>query len=216
MFNNIVRPQQIKIEDEVIEAVDEYIYLGQAIKANPDHSREIKRRIGMGWSAFGKQSSIMKSNLPLSLKRKVYNQCVLPVIIYGSETWSITKHLERKLRSAQRGMERIMLGITWRDKKRASWIRDQTKVEDILTTIKKRKWSWAGHIYRREDNRWTTRATEWDPRDGIRGRGRQRTRWRDEIRRFAGVGWNRLTSDRSGWKNLGEAFVLQWTALFLK
>ena len=213
MFNNIVRPQQIKIEDEVIEAVDEYIYLGQAIKANPDHSREIKRRIGMGWSAFGKQSSIMKSNLPLSLKRKVYNQCVLPVIIYGSETWSITKHLERKLRSAQRGMERIMLGITWRDKKRASWIRDQTKVEDILTTIKKRKWSWAGHIYRREDNRWTTRATEWDPRDGIRGRGRQRTRWRDEIRRFAGVGWNRLTSDRSGWKSLGEAFVLQWTAL---
>ena len=36
----------------------------------------------------------------------------------------------------KRGMERIMFGISWRDRKRASWIREQTKVEDILTTIK--------------------------------------------------------------------------------
>ena len=211
MFNNLTQPMQIKIENEEIEAVQEYAYLGQIIKANPDSSCEIKRRIGMGWSAFGKQSSIMKSRLPLSLKRKVYNQCILPVLTYGSETWSITKNLERKLRSAQRGMERIMLGITWRDRKRASWIREQTKVEDILTTIKKRKWSWAGHVMRMEDNRWTIRATEWEPRDGSRKRGRQNTRWRDEIRRFAGVGWNRLTRERSEWRRLGEAFVLQWT-----
>ncbi len=70
-------------------------------------------------------------SLPLSLKRKVYNQCILPVLTYGSESWRLTKELERKLRSAQRGRERRMLGITWRDKKRASWIREQTKAEDI-------------------------------------------------------------------------------------
>ena len=150
----------------------------------------------MGWSAFGKQSSVMKSNLPISLKRKVYNQCILPVLTYGSETWSLTKVLERKLQSAQRGMERIMFGITWRDKKRASWIREQTKVEDILTTIKRKKWTWARHIMRRTDNRWTIRVTEWQPRDGKRRQGRQRTRWKDEIRSFAGVAWNRRAADR--------------------
>ncbi len=79
----------------------------------------------------------MNSNLPLSLKRKVYNQCILPILTYGSETWHLTNEQEEKLRSAQRGMERKMLGITWRDRKQAIWIREQTKVEDILVTIKK-------------------------------------------------------------------------------
>ncbi len=59
-----------------------------------------------------------------------------------------------------------MLGITWRDRKRASWIREQMKVEDILMTIKNKKWTWAGHITRRRDNRWTMRVTEWQPRNG--------------------------------------------------
>ncbi len=47
-------------------------------------------------------SLVMNSNLPLSLKRKVYNQCVLPVLTYGSESWRLTKKqgVERKLGNA--------------------------------------------------------------------------------------------------------------------
>ncbi len=59
------------------------------------------------------------------------------------------------MRSAQRGMERRMLGITWRD-------RIQTKVEDIVVTIKK-KWTWAGHVMRRRAKRLTTKVTQWQP-----------------------------------------------------
>ncbi len=64
----------------------EYTYLGQMVSANPAHEKEVRRRIGLGWSNFGKQNLVMNSNLPLSLKRKVYNQCILPVLTYGSET----------------------------------------------------------------------------------------------------------------------------------
>ena len=59
-----------------------------------------------------------------------------------------------------------MLGISLRDKKRASWIRENTKVKDILVTIKEQKWRWAGHIASREDNRWNKRLTDWTPREG--------------------------------------------------
>lgn len=45
--------------------------------------------------------------------------------------------MERKLKSAHRGMGRIMLGVIWREKKGASWMREQTSVEDIITAIKK-------------------------------------------------------------------------------
>ncbi len=66
-----------------------------------------------------------------------------------------------------------MLGLKWRDKKQASWIREQTKVEDILMTIKNKKWTWAVHIMHRCDDRWTIRVTEWQPRNGRRKQGRQ-------------------------------------------
>ena len=51
----------------------------------------------MGWSAFDRQHNVMISNLPLSLKRKVYNQYILPVLTYGSEIWNLTQALEQKL-----------------------------------------------------------------------------------------------------------------------
>nr|XP_027221660.1 uncharacterized protein LOC113813800 [Penaeus vannamei] len=73
------------------------------------------------------------------LVRKVFNQYVLPVVTHGSETWTTTKLLESKLRSAQRGMERPMLGISLRDRTRVTWIREQTKVKDILGSIKEKK-----------------------------------------------------------------------------
>ncbi len=200
------------IGNEELELVEEYTCLGQMVSGNPAHEKEIRRRIGMGWSAFGKQNLVMNSNLPLSLNRNVYNQWILPVLTYGSETWRLSKELERKLRSAQRGMERRMLGITWRDREQASWIREQTKVKGILMTIKNKKWIWAGHIMWRRDNRFTTRATEWQPRNGRWNQARQRVTWRDEIKGFPRRSWSSLTSDKERWKMLGKAFVLQWTS----
>ncbi len=65
---------------------------------------------------------------------------------------------------------------------------------------------------RRRDSRWTTRVTEWQSRNGIKNQGRQRVRWRDEIRAFAGTSWSSLTSGKERWRMLGKAFVLQWTS----
>ncbi len=180
VYNKHLIGRQIMIGNEAVELMEEYTYLGQMVSANPAHEKEI-RRIGMGWRAFDRQSLVMNSNLPLSLKKKVYNQCILPVLTYGSETWHLTKELEGNLRIAQRGMEKRMFGITFRDKKRALCIRELTKVEDILMTIKNKAWTWAGHVMRRHDNRWPTRVKEWQPRNGRRNQGRQRVMWRDEV-----------------------------------
>lgn len=69
-----------------------------------------------------------------------------------------------------------MLGITRRDRKRASWIKKQTKVQDIPMTINSNKWAWLDFM-RSAGNRWTARITEWEPRKGkVRQR---RTRWGD-------------------------------------
>ncbi len=60
-----------------------------------------------------------------------------------------------------------------RDRKRAILIREQTKVEVILLTIKNKRWYWEGHIMCRSDNSLTKRVTEWLPRNSKRSQGRQ-------------------------------------------
>ena len=105
-------------------------------------------------------------------------------MIYGCETWNMTKAMERRIAATQRKMERSMLGVNWEDRKTNEWIRSQTKVRDlseIVKVIKERKWTWAGHISRMTDKRWTKSITEWKPMDGKRTRGRPMKRWRDEI-----------------------------------
>ncbi|KAG1714568.1 N-acetylgalactosamine kinase [Nymphon striatum] len=51
---------------------------------------------------------------------------------YASETWTLTTKMERKLAATQHNMERSMLNITYKDRKTNRWIREQTKVKDIM------------------------------------------------------------------------------------
>ena len=210
MFNAFASKKKIMNNSNEIEEVESYVYLGQEITMDNNIMSEINRRIKIGWSAFGKNNIILKSNMPLCLKKKVFNQCVLPSLTYGAETWTLSSKAIQRLQTTQRSMERCMLGITRRDRKRITWIRSQTKVFDVIERIKHLKWQWAGHIARRQDNRWTTRVLDWYPRDTKRPRKRPQVRWSDEIRKLAGVNWKSKASERGKWKSLEETFIQQW------
>lgn len=102
----------------------------------------------------------MNGRVPLPLRRMVHNKCILPVMTYGAENLHLTEHLERKLGSLQQAMERKMIGVMLRERKQAPWIRERTRVEDIIVEIMKKKWAWAEPVMRRNDNWWATRVTE--------------------------------------------------------
>ena len=102
------------------------------------------------------------------------------------------------------------LNIIWRDRKTTQWIREKTKVRDIMETVSKLKWEWAGHIARRTDNRCTTRITDWTPRGYTRKQGRQKTRWRDDLDSF-NKRWSRIAADRKRWRELRKAYAQQRT-----
>ena len=128
MCNKFALKNNIKLDDVIFEHVESYIYFGQKLTIDKDQWDEVNRRVQLGWNTFARLNDVFRSNLPICLKRKVMNQCVLPVLTYGSETWTLTNRMATKLKVTQRKMERIMLGITLRDKKRNEWIRNQTRV----------------------------------------------------------------------------------------
>ena len=209
MFNDYATKSAITLEGKSIDEVESYIYLGKKVTHDGDLLPEIKRRVALGWAAFSKVDNLMRSRTTsMQTKRKIFNEYIMPVMIYGSETWPLKKSLTDRLAVAQRKMERIMLGITLRDRKQNKWIREQTGIEDIVTTIKESKHRWAGHIARLTDNRWTKRTTEWTPRNYRRRRGRPRVRWRDDLTRNLGPTWARLGRDRCRWRQSREGFLL--------
>ncbi len=212
MFNDHVTPQPICVDGIPLEVVQEYVYLGQTIQfGRHNFEREASRRIQLGWAAFGKLRQVFTSTIPQCLKTKVFEQCVLPVLTYAAETWTLTAGLVHKFRVTQRAMERAMLGVSLRDRIRNDVIRERTNVTDIARRISKLKWQWAGHVCRRTDGRWSRRVLEWIPLLGKRSVGRPPARWTDDLRRVAGVGWMRKAEDRDIWRRMGETYVQQWT-----
>ena len=56
------------------------MYLGETVTMDGDLMPEIRRRIALGWAVFGKVDNIMRSRkASMKIKRKVLNECVLPV-----------------------------------------------------------------------------------------------------------------------------------------
>jgi hypothetical protein len=205
--------QVMKIKNEIIQKVDKYIYLGQELKVTKENQlTEIHRRVRLGWAAFKKLDYILKNKkIPQNLKTKVFDQCILPVLTYGCQTWTLTKEIVNKLHVTQRAMERAMLGISLRDRRRNEWIRGVTRVTNIVQRVTELKWSWAGHVARMTDGRWTKIILQWRPWWGRRSRGRPMMRWSDDIVACASFGWMRRAQTRERWRQLGEAYVQKWT-----
>ncbi|CAK1590619.1 unnamed protein product [Parnassius mnemosyne] len=125
---------------------------------------------------------------------------------YGSETWSFNAGRIRKIKVAQRAIERAML-VSLRDRLKNEDIHSRTRVTDVAQRISTLKWQWAGHIARSTDNRWGRKVLEWQPRTGRRSVGRSPTRWSDDLVRHAGSQWMQVARDRALWHSLGEAYV---------
>jgi hypothetical protein len=99
--------------DEQIDGVSHYVYLGRKMTTRRKGvMEEVKRRVQLGWYAFGKIKRYLKGTDILRENRaRLFNQCIVPVLTYGSETWSLTKEALEKLRKTERRMERVVLGV---------------------------------------------------------------------------------------------------------
>lgn len=197
----------ITVRGALLERVDRYVYLGQEIKLGKENQgTEINRRIRLGWAAFVKMDFAFKMNLTSCQKARIFNQCILPVLTYGAETWVTTKGILQKLIVTQRAMERRLVGITLRDRISNKRLRRQSKVSDIVKRVAKLKWQWAGHIARKSDS-WCKTILEWRPWDQKRPVGRPQMRWKDDIKRTAGNNWMQTAQDRTMWRKLKEAYT---------
>ena len=82
-----------EINGEKIEAVTDFIFLGSKITMDGDCNHEIKTRLLLGRKAMTNLDSVIKSrHIILPAEVHMVKAMVLPVVMYGCESWTIKKH----------------------------------------------------------------------------------------------------------------------------
>ena len=101
------------------------------------------------------ESSLLSKNL----KIKIYRTIILPVVLYGCETWSLTLREEHRLRVFENRVLRRIFGpksdgVTgqWRKLHNVE-LNDLYSSSNIVRVIKSRRMRWAGHVARMGERR---------------------------------------------------------------
>ena len=81
-----------QIDGETVETVSDFIFLGSKITADGDCSHEVKRCLLLGRKVMTNLDSVLKSrDITLSTKVHLVKAMVLPVVMYGCDSWIIKK-----------------------------------------------------------------------------------------------------------------------------
>ncbi|KAJ4439539.1 hypothetical protein ANN_07663 [Periplaneta americana] len=239
---NIVRNGNIKIGNLSFEEVEKFKYLGATVtnegsrgkRVNtffPDPSNindtreEIKHRINMGNACYYLVEKLLSSSLlSKNLKVRIYKTVILPVVLYGCETWTLTLREELRLRVFENKVLRKIFGAK-RDEVTGEWRKlHNTELHalysspDIIRNIKSRRLRslrWAGHVARMGESRNAYRVLVGRP-EGKRPLGRPRRRWEDNIKmdlREVGYDdrdWINLAQGRDQWRAYVRAAMNLW------
>jgi hypothetical protein len=200
---NAGQNHNIKLDNKSFESVEQFKYLGTT-PTNRNFIQEVIKSILKLENAFyhSVQDLLSTSLLSKNTKIKIYITIILPVVLYGCETWSLTLREEHRLRVFGNRVLRRIFGPK-RDEVTGEWRRlhneelnDLNSSPNIIWVIKSRRMRWAGHV-----GRGAYRILVGRPKRS-RPLGRPRHRWEDNIKmdlqevELEGVAWIDMAQDR--------------------
>ena len=102
--------------------VDKFVYLGATLTKSGGGMGDMENRISKGRNAYRQLSKIWNSNkIKRTTKLKLYKSLVPSVLLYGSETWKMTKCSKRKLNTFQTKCLKRIMKIKWQEHIRTRW-----------------------------------------------------------------------------------------------
>jgi len=100
--------------EQEVSTVEEFVYLGTLIHSPTHSSPDILRRSAFTRTAMQSlDEQLWWSRISLSTKLRLYNTCILPIFLYGSECWANTKEDARRINALHQWCLRMLLGIKW-------------------------------------------------------------------------------------------------------
>ena len=137
LLQNAGRIHSVRTDNSTFERVEEFKYLGTNLTNQNSIPEEIKSRLRSGNACYHSVQNLLSSRLlSKNLKIKIYRTIILPVVLYGCETWSLTRREERKLRVFENMVLRRIFGPR-RDEVTGKWRRlHNEKLNDLYSSPK--------------------------------------------------------------------------------
>ena len=165
---------------------------------------EIKIRIGMAKDAFQKMEKVIKNkNITIETRNRILQCYVIPILTYGSECWTISPNMERKLEATEMWFHRRMLHISWKDHVTNDEVLRRGRTErKLMNRIRAGQMSFLGHIMRKHglENIVVTGKIE-----GERSRGRPRLNFMKSLSQLLKISEVEIierTRNREEWKTM--------------
>ena len=143
-----------QIDGETVETVTDFIFLGSKITADADCSHEIKRHLLLGRKAIVNLDSILKStDITLPTTVSLVKAMVIPVVIYGYESWTKKKAECQRIDAFELWCWRKHLRVPWTARRSNQSILKKISPGCSLEGLMlKLKLQYFGHLMRRTDS----------------------------------------------------------------
>ena len=144
---------------------------------------EINSRILKMSQNVGMMYRLLKDrHVPNKAKLLIHMTILRPILLYGHESWILTKKLKSKITAADMKVLRLVKGITRRDRLRNADIYEEVKIKPIIETIQTDLLRWFGHVMRRDEKTTAKKVLDLNINGKI-PRERPRTSWLKKIYR---------------------------------
>jgi len=159
--------------------------------------------------------------ISLETKLRLYNACILPIFLYGSQVWSVTSSLS-KINALDNWCLSWILHIHWTDFVSTEEVQSRTGQPFLSDTIRGRRLSFFWHPSRADPSQDHSRALQscilGPPRVWRHGVGRPRQSWLRTVEddlwplNFGLATARQRALDRSAWRLLVETATSTWHA----
>ena len=209
--------EKVVVDGEEVDDIEEFTYLGAIVNKDRGGSKDIMHRLQRARGALQRLRRVWAARgVGERTKIRLFKTLVRPVLLYGCETWKITKNDERKLNSFQCQCLRRLLRIRWQQRMTNKRVVELAEINDISCEVRRRRWNWLGHILRRERENDCFTALGWTT-EGRRARGRPKTTWRRRVEKERNkAGWKSwevakvVSQGRKCWSDSVEALCAYW------
>jgi hypothetical protein len=194
-------------------------YLRTTLRDQNCMHEEIKSRLNSGNACYHSVQSLLSSCLlSRNLKVKIYKTIILPVVLYGWETWSLTLREEHRLRVLENRVSRRIFGPK-RDEVTGEWrklhngdLHDLYSLPDIIRQIKSRRMRWAGHVPPMGEGRNVYRVWWESPKQKYHLQDQGIDGIKMDLREIGweGVEWIHPAQDSNCWRALENAVMNLW------
>jgi hypothetical protein len=135
------------ISNKIIEHINTFNYLGCSLSY--ERAKDVTTKVSKFLQITGIINQVLNpSKLQRQTRLRIYNTLAIPILLYGSEAWTLKEQDKSRITAAEMKLLRKTAKYTWQDHKQNRDITEELKIQPVMEKINNYKNKWIQHVRR--------------------------------------------------------------------